>query len=149
MRILIDVYLPGLQNIRTDVPELGAWDTLGVSEELDYSLKQFPKTAFVSAKSTAGRYGISINGAYSWRVRIAPTTETAQLNIAVFPTILFFDLDTQKYVAKLEGTPQVRGIVAQLLRGVFASSPSVPQSTATSAALWFLALLLIAKINKA
>ena len=51
MRILIDVYLPGLQNIRRDVPELGAWDTLGVSEELDFSLKQFPKTAFISAKN--------------------------------------------------------------------------------------------------
>ena len=148
MRILIDVYLSSLQNIRTDLPELGAWDTLGVSEELDFSLKQFPKTAFISAKSTSSKYATTTDGAYSWRVQVPTAQQLAQLNIKALPTILFFDLDSQKYVARVEGTPQGRGVVAQLLRGIIQQNDST-MPKATQAGLWLLGLLLFLKIKQA
>jgi len=149
MRLLIDVYLQSQTQIRTDVPALGAWDTEGVSEELDFSLPQFPKANFISAKSTAGKYGVSVDGAYSWRVQVPNAAQIAQLNLTQFPAVFFFDLDAQKYVAKIEGTPQGRGVIADLLRKVFtgpgAGSASKQLQTAS---LWLLALLLFAKIKK-
>lgn len=149
MRLLIDVYLQSQTQIRTDVPALGAWDTEGVSEELDFSLPQFPKANFISAKSTAGKYGVSVDGAYSWRVQVPNAAQIAQLNLTQFPSVFFFDLDAQKYVAKIEGTPQGRGVIADLLRGVFTgANKPVTAPGAIEASLWILALLLFAKIKK-
>jgi len=146
MRILIDVYLQSQAQIRTDVPALGAWDTEGVSEELDFSLPQFQKDNFISAKSTAGKYGQSVDGAYSWRVQVPSAAQIAQLNLTQYPTILFFDLDSQKYIARIDGTPQGRGVVAQLLRGVI--TPAKTTIKPVEAGLWILALLLFVKLKK-
>jgi len=146
MRILIDVYLQSPSDIRTDLPNLGAWDKYGVAEELDFSLPQFGKENFVSAKSSAGKFGTSTDGAYSWRVRIPTQSEIVQLNLTTFPTVVFTDLDKGQPVAKLEGTPQGRGVIADLLRGVIGGTgPGVKMQTA---ALWLLGFLLLAKLKK-
>ena len=148
MRLLIQVFIPNAASIRTDLAELGAWDRYGISEELDYSLPQFPKENFVNVVTGNKGAAKSVNGLYSWRVAVPTAQQVAQLNLTALPSVLFFDLDSQKYVARIDGTPQGRGVIADLLRGVISSGTTGPGVKPQQAALWLLALLLFVKIKK-
>jgi len=148
MRLLIQVFLPSNMDIRKDLPALGAWDRYGISEELDYSLPQFPRENFINVTGNTGA-AKSVNGLYSWRVSVPTADQVAQLNLTTLPSVLFFDIDQNKYVARLDGTPQGRGVIADLLRGVFSPGTTGPGISVQTAGLWVLALLLFTKIKKA
>ena len=151
MRIQIEVYLPHASYIRKDVPALGAWDSYGCAEELDYSLPKFAVSNFasptkgVAAKSTA-------NG-YSWGVIVASLVDLAYLQVNQYPTILFYDVDAKKYVGKIEGAPKERGVVEAALKSILAtaSQPTggttgatgATKLTPTQAGLGLAALLLL------
>jgi hypothetical protein len=127
MKIWIQVYLPHASYLRT-VGALGAWDRLGVSEELDYSMPKFDKKLF--NVPVYGNVGESTTEGYKWSVFIPTPDERTKLNLKTFPTILFYDVDQNKYVGKIEGTPQSRGVVETALKSIFATASQPAQSGA-------------------
>lgn len=149
MKLAIQVFLPHVSYIKQDAT-LGAWDSYGVSEEMDYSLPKFQQSTFV--KPNTGLIGRSTTDGYSWAVIVPTTAQRDALIIKTFPTILFYDVDTQKYVAKIEGTPQGRGIVQTTISAIIKATSGTSTTSTTSApakkvGYGFLALLLLGFIK--
>jgi hypothetical protein len=148
MKLAIQVFLPHTSYIKQDAT-LGAWDTYGVSEEMDYSLPKFPKNTFITPNT--GIIGHSTTSGYSWLVIVPTTEQRSLLKIKTFPTILFYDADSQKYVASIEGTPQGRGIVQNTINAIIKATSGASTTTASAPAkkvgYGFLALLLLGFIK--
>jgi hypothetical protein len=146
MKIWIQVYLPHASYLK-DIG-LSMWDKLGVSEELDYSMTKFDKKLFYLPTPLNGAIGESTTEGYKWSYFIPTAEERTKLNLKTFPTILFYDVDQKKYVGKIEGTPQSRGVVETALKSIFATASQPAQSgagttTTTKAATYGVFALLL------
>lgn len=130
MKILIQVYLDTPNKIRTDTTDLGAWDKYGVSEALNTVLPQFNSSSFVMPSEDSNEYRVaySVDKKYGWEVLISDDS-------GVYPAIFLYDLDTQQYVASLEGTPKSAQDVADLLKSVIVTKLKPRHVTFSMAAL--------------
>jgi thiol-disulfide isomerase/thioredoxin len=117
MKILVQVFLDTPTKIRKDMGDLGAWDFYGVSEALNSVLPQFAASNFVYPSSDSGEYKVaySIDKKYAWQVFLADDSEIGKNE---FPVIMLYDLGTQEYVARLEGTPKTSDDVKALFKSV-------------------------------
>jgi hypothetical protein len=116
MKIIPQVFLSLKSDLRDDIEN---WDRFGCSEALDNELKQFDKSKFAIPSTTGGLVAQSTTAGYFWRVSILTDQQAATLNIKIFPTILFYDVDTSKHVGRVEGTGQLRGAIAAELNRIF------------------------------
>jgi hypothetical protein len=110
MKILTQVWINSENDIDTQRTggAAGRVDKYGAWEELDYSLSKIPPQYLVKTTESAGQ---STNGAASWRVSV-PTAEQRQyLSISKFPSIMFFDVQKNAWIGRIDGNPQARGTV--------------------------------------
>lgn len=146
MKIIPQVFLNSTLQLRFDIEN---WDLFGCSEALDNELKQFDKSKFAVPSATGGMVANSTVGGYFWRVSIIDAAQAATLKIKVFPTILFYDVDTSTHVGRVEGTAQLRGAIANELKRIFGNGSPGPGTISTAKkagySLAFLALLFFLK----
>jgi hypothetical protein len=128
MQIQVSVYIPSPQYFR-DMGELGVWDTLGASEELDYSMPIFPKSLFAKPDNASS----STTEGFYWQVRAVSASEASILAVRAFPCVIFWDASKKIELGRMEGAPIERGTAANLLNNI------LPKSKKNG--LWWLVLL--------
>jgi len=136
MKITIQVFIDSFEKFYTEggYEQQRYWDMYGASLAIDNDITAFPGASF--AKPPKPSNGYVVEGAkakgYFWSVSVASFAQRENLKITKYPTILFFDVDSNKYVGKLEGAPHGAGEVAAILTKIFAqNSNSVTPSRAT------------------
>jgi hypothetical protein len=123
MKIAIQVFIQDFSRYYTEGSweTQKFWDTYGASNAIDNDVTGFSASSFVRPSKPTNGYvveGAKAKG-YFWTVAVASFAERESLNITQFPAIRFFDVDANKYVESLDGTPRRSGEVANVLKLIF------------------------------
>lgn len=133
MKILVHVILPSITTLRGDIPN---WDTFGCAEALDTEMPKYALSNFATPEGY--RIGESlIDGRYKWLVDILPIEQAqSKYGTTKLPTILFWNVETNAIIGRIEGTPQTKEAVQKQLSNIFDGS-----FMATLKRYWWLAPL--------
>lgn len=105
MKILVQVIVPSVSDIRNDIPN---WDVYGMAQALDDEMTVFSVENFYNPIN--GRIGTSVKDSrFSWQVDIIQGS---------IPSIVFWNHDEQTEISRITKTPVATGEVKSKINSI-------------------------------